>query len=184
MVECLTTARGVLDYWHKTFFGFFPICLMWQHHWSHLSLSLPLLLCFSLLLSRSKREGDFVYFAKLLSKMSLRALFFSLQSNYHSTSHSTRVSRSWLCLPSRILTNRSQCWLSAWLQEYMNSNELLTARGTVLARNMSDHTGSNSRSPGLLRDTSRSIFSSGVLLARCRKGEHFSQVVFLLSSLL
>lgn len=62
----------------------------------------------------------------------------------------------------------------------MNSNDLLlTARGTVLARNMSDHTGYNSRSPGLLRDISRSIFSSGVLLARCRKGGHFSQVVFL-----
>lgn len=42
MVECLTTATGVLDYWHKTFFGFFPIYLLWQHHWSHLSLSYPL----------------------------------------------------------------------------------------------------------------------------------------------
>lgn len=139
MVECLTTATGVLDYWHKTFFGFFPIYFLWQRHWSHLSLSFPLSL------DRSKQERDFVYFAKLLSKMSLKALLFSLQSNYRSTSHSTQVSQSWLCLPSRILTNRSQCWLSAWLQEYMNSNELLlTARGTILVGNMGDHTDSNS----------------------------------------
>lgn len=47
MVEYLTTASGLLDYWHKTFFGFCPIYLMWQHHWSHLSLSLTLFLHFS-----------------------------------------------------------------------------------------------------------------------------------------
>lgn len=154
MVEYLTTASGLLDYWHKTFFGFCPIYLMWRHHWSHLSrslsfcisLTLPcLFLSVPLFLERSKQERDFVYFAKPLSKMSLKAFLFSLQSNYHSSSHSTRVSRSWLCLPSRNLTNRSQCWLSAWLQEYMNSNELLlTARGTILVRNMGDHKNSNS----------------------------------------
>lgn len=50
-------------------------------------------------------------------------------------------------------------------------NPLLAAGGTVLAENMSDRTGSNSRSTGLLGDISSSVCSSGVLLARCREGE-------------
>lgn len=49
-------------------------------------------------------------------------------------------------------------------------NPLLAAGGTVLAENMSDRTGSNSRSPGLLGDISSSVCSSGVPLARCREG--------------
>lgn len=49
-------------------------------------------------------------------------------------------------------------------------NPLLAAGGTVLAGNMSDRTGSNSRSPGLLGDISSSVCSSRVLLARCREG--------------
>lgn len=50
-------------------------------------------------------------------------------------------------------------------------NPLLAAGGMVLAENMSDRTGSNSRSPGLLGDISSSVCSSGVLLAQCREGE-------------
>lgn len=51
-------------------------------------------------------------------------------------------------------------------------------------RIMSDSTGTNSRSLGLLCDISRSVFSSGVLLARCRKRGHFSQVPSCISPLI
>lgn len=53
--------------------------------------------------------------------------------------------------------------------------------------NMGDHTDSNSRSPSLRRDISKSVPSSGVqgavLFAGCgKKGGNFSPVVFLLNS--
>lgn len=157
MVECLTTATGVLDYWHKRFFGFFPIYPLWQRHWSHLPLSRK----------KVNRKGIFYISQSSCQRCRLKPSFSAFKiiiTPFLVQLECPEV--DFVCPPGSWQTDHNVDCLRDYRNTWIAMNSSSQPGVTILTVNMDDHTDSDFLLPSHRHDISKSCTSLPLLLQR------------------